>query len=102
MVDKIIAAGANVVFCQKGVDDLVQHYFAKAGVLCFRRLKESDMVALSKATGGTLVGEIMEIQPKDLGVAAKVEEKEVGTGRRSSAAPSCLNTTCRRRARIRA
>ena len=79
MVDKIAAAGANVVFCQKGVDDLVQHYLAKAGILCFRRLKESDMVALSKATGGNLVAEIMEIQAKDLGVAAKVEEMEVGT-----------------------
>ena len=79
MVDKIASAGANVVFCQKGVDDLVQHYLAKAGILCFRRLKESDMVALSKATGGNLVGEIMEIKSSDLGVAAKVEEKEVGT-----------------------
>ncbi len=79
MVDKIASAGANVIFCQKGVDDLVQHYLAKAGILCFRRLKESDMVALSKATGGNLVGEIMEIKPSDLGVAAKVEEKEVGT-----------------------
>jgi len=79
MVDKIVKTGANVVFCQKGVDDLVQHYLAKAGVLCFRRLKESDMVALSKATGGNLVGEILEIQSKDLGTADKVEEKEVGT-----------------------
>ncbi len=79
MVDKIASAGANVIFCQKGVDDLVQHYLAKAGILCFRRLKESDMVALSKATGGNLVGEIMEIKSSDLGVAAKVEEKEVGT-----------------------
>ncbi len=78
MVDKIVSTGANVVFCQKGVDDLVQHYLAKAGVLCFRRLKESDIIAISKATGGTLVGEIMEIQAKDLGTAAEVAEKEVG------------------------
>ncbi len=78
MVDKIVSTGANVVFCQKGVDDLVQHYLAKAGVLCFRRLKESDIIAISKATGGTLVGEIMEIQAKDLGTAEEVAEKEVG------------------------
>ncbi len=79
MVDKVIEIGANVVFCQKGVDDLVQHYLAKAGILCFRRLKESDMIAIAKATGASLVGEIMEAQKKDLGTAQQVEEKEVGT-----------------------
>lgn len=79
MVDKVVEIGANVVFCQKGVDDLVQHYLAKAGILCFRRLKESDMIAISKATGASLVGEIMEAQKKDLGTAQQVEEKEVGT-----------------------
>ncbi len=78
IVDKIVSTGANVVFCQKGVDDLVQHYLAKAGVLCFRRLKESDIIAISKATGGSLVGEPMEIQAKDLGTAEEVAEKEVG------------------------
>ena len=89
MVDKIASVGANVVFCQKGVDDLVQHYLAKAGILCFRRLKESDMIAISKATGGTLVGEIMEIQSKDLGTAAEVAEKEVG------AESMCFITGCK-------
>lgn len=89
MVDKIASVGANVVFCQKGVDDLVQHYLAKAGILCFRRLKESDMIAISKATGGTLVGEIMEIQSKDLGTAEEVAEKEVG------AESMCFITGCK-------
>ena len=79
MVDKVIEAGANVVFCQKGVDDLVQHYMAKAGIFCCRRLKQSDIEAIAKATGGKLVGEIMELKPSDLGVAAQVEEKDVGT-----------------------
>ncbi|WP_400209854.1 thermosome subunit alpha [Candidatus Methanarcanum hacksteinii] len=89
MVDKIISVGANVVFCQKGVDDLVQHYLAKAGILCFRRLKESDMIAISKATGGSLVGEVMEIQAKDLGTADEVAEKEVG------AESMCFITGCK-------
>ncbi len=89
MVDKIASVGANVVFCQKGVDDLVQHYLAKAGILCFRRLKESDMIAISKATGGSLVGEVMEIQAKDLGTADEVAEKEVG------AESMCFITGCK-------
>ncbi|MDD7424118.1 MAG: thermosome subunit alpha [Candidatus Methanomethylophilaceae archaeon] len=79
MVDKVVEAGANVVFCQKGVDDLVQNYLAKAGVFCCRRLKQSDIEAIAKATGGKLVGEIMELKPSDLGTAAMVEEKDVGT-----------------------
>ena len=78
MVDKVIEAGANVVFCQKGVDDLVQHYMAKAGIFCCRRLKQSDIEAVAKATGGKLVGEIMELKPSDLGVAEQVEERDVG------------------------
>ena len=89
MVDKIASVGANVVFCQKGVHDLVQHYLAKAGILCFRRLKESDMIAISKATGGSLVGEVMEIQAKDLGTADEVAEKEVG------AESMCFITGCK-------
>lgn len=79
MVDKLVGVGANVVFCQKGVDDLVQHHMAKAGIFCSRRLKQSDMEALAKATGGKLVGKISEITSADLGKAKTVEEKEVGT-----------------------
>lgn len=79
MVDKCKEVGANVVFCQKGVDDLVQHYMAKEGIFCCRRLKQSDIEAIAKATGANLVGEIMEMTKNDLGTAKSVEEREVGT-----------------------
>ncbi len=79
MVDKVKEVGANVVFCQKGVDDLVQHYMAKSGIFCCRRLKQSDMEAVAKATGATLVGQYTELKASDLGTADCVEEKEVGT-----------------------
>ena len=78
MVDKIKKAGANVVFCQKGIDDLVQHYLAKQGIFAARRLKESDMEKISKATGANVVGNIDELSAKDLGVAGMVEEKKIG------------------------
>jgi thermosome len=79
LVDKVVSTGANVVFCQKGVDDLVQHYFAKSGVFVCRRLKQSDMEDLVRATGGRIIGNILEMQATDLGSAALVEEKLVGT-----------------------
>ena len=79
LVDKVVSTGANVVFCQKGVDDLVQHYFAKSGVFVCRRLKQSDMEDLARATGGRIIGNILEMQATDLGSAALVEEKLVGT-----------------------
>ena len=79
MVDKVASTGANVVFCQKGVDDLVQHHLAKAGIFAARRLKESDIEALAKATGGKIVGNISEMSSNDLGKAKLVEEREVGT-----------------------
>jgi thermosome len=78
MVEKIKAVGANVVFSSKAVDELVQHYLAKAGILGYRRLKESDVEAIAKATGGTVVGNLNEITKDDLGHAALVEEKLVG------------------------
>ncbi|AIZ56317.1 thermosome subunit alpha [Candidatus Methanoplasma termitum] len=78
LVDKIKEVGANVVFSSKGVDELVQHYLAKAGILGYRRLKQSDLDAIAKATGGTVVGSVMEITKKDLGTAGLVEEKMVG------------------------
>jgi thermosome len=78
MVEKIKEIGANVVFSSKGVDELVQHYLAKAGILGYRRLKQSDLEAIAKATGGTVVGNVMEITKKDLGTAGLVEEKMVG------------------------
>ena len=77
-IEKIKALGANVVFSQKGVDDLVQHYLAKNGILGYRRLKQSDLEAISKATGATIVGNVMELTKEDLGTAGAVEEKQVG------------------------
>ena len=58
MVDKIMSAGANVVMCQKGIDDIAQHYLAKEGILAVRRVKESDMYKLSKATGAKVVNNL--------------------------------------------
>ncbi len=77
MVDKIVKAGANVVFCQKGIDDFAQHYLAKAGILACRRVKKSDMEALAKATGGRIVTNLDDLTEKDLGYAKVVEEKKV-------------------------
>jgi thermosome len=77
-VEKIKASGANVVFCQKGIDDLVQHYLAKADIFACRRLKESDMEKISRATGAAIVGKLDELNAKDLGKAAMVEEKKIG------------------------
>ncbi len=77
MVDKIKSVGANVVFCQKGIDDLAQHYLAKAGILAVRRVKESDMGRLAKATGGRIVTNIEDLTPNDLGYAEIVEERKV-------------------------
>jgi thermosome len=76
--DAIGKAGANVVVCQKGIDDLVQHYLAKAGIYAVRRAKESDMEALSRATGGRVVTALEDLSPKDLGRAKVVEERKVG------------------------
>ena len=77
MVNKIAATGANVVFCQKGIDDIAQHYLAKKGILAARRVKKSDMEALAKATGGRIVSNLDDLTSKDLGYAEKVEEKKV-------------------------
>ncbi|MCL2509661.1 MAG: TCP-1/cpn60 chaperonin family protein [Methanomassiliicoccaceae archaeon] len=78
IVEKIKSVGANVVFSSKGVDELVQHYLAKAGILGYRRLKQSDLEAIAKATGANVVGSVMEITKDDLGTAGLVEEKLVG------------------------
>jgi len=78
MVDKIVNAGANVVFCQKGIDDLAQYYLAKAGVLAVRRVKKSDMEKLAKATGAKILTDLREVSSEDLGEAKLVEERKVG------------------------
>jgi len=77
MVEKISASGANVVICQKGIDDIAQHYLAKANVLAVRRVKESDMTKLAKATGARMVTNLEELTDKDLGFAKLVEERKV-------------------------
>ncbi|AAB99002.1 thermosome (ths) [Methanocaldococcus jannaschii DSM 2661] len=77
MVEKIAATGANVVFCQKGIDDLAQHYLAKKGILAVRRVKKSDMEKLAKATGARIVTKIDDLTPEDLGEAGLVEERKV-------------------------
>lgn len=78
MVDKVKATGANVVFCQKGVDDLVQHYLAKNGIFAVRRVKESDLKMLAKATGARVSTSLDELTKDDLGVAGLVEERKIG------------------------
>lgn len=79
MVDKITEAGANVLICQKGIDDIAQHYLAKAGILGVRRVKESDMYKLSRATGARIVNNIDELSASDLGAARLAEERKVET-----------------------
>jgi archaeal chaperonin len=79
MVDKVAAAGANVLLCQKGIDDIAQHYLAKAGILAVRRIKESDMYKLSRATGARIVNNLDELSANDLGYAKLVEERKVET-----------------------
>jgi chaperonin GroEL (HSP60 family) len=78
MAEKITAAGANVVVCQKGIDDMAQHFLARKGVLAVRRAKKSDMEKLAKATGGKIVTKLEDITPADLGHAALVEERKIG------------------------
>tara|TARA_B100000989_G_scaffold266325_1_gene219718 strand:- start:5094 stop:6716 length:1623 start_codon:yes stop_codon:yes gene_type:complete len=78
LVEKIQASGANAVVCQKGIDDLAQHYMSKAGIFAIRRAKKSDMEALSKATGGRVLTNIDDLTSSDLGKAARVEERKIG------------------------
>jgi len=78
MVTKIKASGADVVFCQKGVDDMVQHYLSKEGIMAARRLKESDMEKLARATGGRITSNLDDLKAQDLGFAGLVEERKIG------------------------
>ncbi|HUI86509.1 MAG TPA: thermosome subunit beta [Nitrososphaerales archaeon] len=77
MAEKVAEAGATVVICQKGIDDIAQHYLAKSGILAVRRAKESDMSKLAKATGARVVNNFEDLSSKDLGFAAVVEERKV-------------------------
>ncbi len=78
LVDRIIQSGANVLVCQKGIDDMAQHFFAKAGIYAVRRVKKSDMEKLARATGAKIVTSIEDLNSSDLGNAGTVEEKKVG------------------------
>ncbi len=77
MVDKLHNVGANVLICQKGIDDIAQHYLAKHGILAVRRVKESDMIKLGKATGGRVSSNLDDLSEKDLGIADLVHQKKV-------------------------
>ena len=77
MTDKIIQSGANVVLCQKGIDDTAQHYLAKAKILSARRVKKSDIDSLSRATGGAVIHNLNDLKKEDLGYAKLVEERKV-------------------------
>lgn len=77
MVDKVIGSGANVVLCQKGLDDMAQHYLAKSGIIAVRRIKESDLTKLAKATGARIVTNLDDLFEKDLGIAETVEERKI-------------------------
>jgi archaeal chaperonin len=79
MVDKLSSAGANVALCQKGIDDIAQHYLSRAGILAVRRVKESDISKLAKATGAKMITNINELTGDDLGKAQIVEERQVET-----------------------
>tara|TARA_B100000900_G_scaffold416179_1_gene449759 strand:+ start:6289 stop:7911 length:1623 start_codon:yes stop_codon:yes gene_type:complete len=78
LVEKIQNSGANVLICQKGIDELAQHYMAKSGIFAIRRAKKSDMEALSKATSGNIVTNLDDLSKADLGHAERVEEKKIG------------------------
>ncbi len=78
MIEKIISSGANMVICQKGIDDLAQHFLSRKGIIAIRRAKKSDMEKLARATGGKIVSSINALSASDLGFAALVEERKTG------------------------
>ena len=78
MADKIKASGANVLLCQKGIDDTAQHFLAKDGIMAARRVKKSDMEKLARATGGKIVSNLDDLKSNDLGNAELAEERRVG------------------------
>ena len=78
MVDKVLASGANVVVCQKGIDDMAQHFMSRKGVIAIRRAKKSDMEKLARATGAKIISNIDALAASDLGYAALVEERRTG------------------------
>jgi len=77
-VEKIKVSGANVIICQKGIDDMAQHFLAKEGIYAVRRAKQSDINALARATGGKVITNLDDLSKDDLGLAGVVEEVKVG------------------------
>ena len=77
MVEKVAASGCNVLFCQKGIDDVAQHYLSKKGILTARRVKKSDIEKLARATGGRIISNLSDITKEDLGYAGIVEEQKI-------------------------
>jgi len=90
MVEKIVKVKANVVFCQKGIDDVAQHYMAKHGIIACRRVKKSDMEKLSKATGAKIVTTLEDLTEADLGNAGLVEERKIA-GEQMTFVEKCKN-----------
>jgi len=78
MVEKVKSVTANVIFCQKGIDDIVQYYLSKDGIYACRRVAKSDMESLARATGGKIIGNLNELSEEDLGSAEIVEEVKHG------------------------
>ena len=78
MVEKLAAKGANVILCQKGIDDMAQHFLSRKNILALRRIKKSDMEKLAKATGGKVITSLDDMTKKDLGYAQLVEERKIG------------------------
>src|SRR5438046_9387306 len=78
MADKIAQAGASVVLCQKGIDEIAQSFMAKQGILAARRIKKSDIEKLSRATGGRIITNLEDMRASDLGGAGLVEEGKIG------------------------
>ncbi|MGA2681665.1 MAG: thermosome subunit beta [Candidatus Bathyarchaeia archaeon] len=78
MVTKVKGSGADIVFCQKGIDDMVQHFLSKEGIMAARRVKESDMEKLSRATGARIISDLDDLKAADLGLAGHVEERKIG------------------------
>ncbi|MEM2963402.1 MAG: thermosome subunit beta [Candidatus Anstonellales archaeon] len=92
MVEKIAASGANVVFCQKGIDDVAQHYLAKKGIAAVRRVKKSDMEKLARATGARIATSLEDLSEKEIGKAGKVEERKIA-GEAMVFVEDCANAT---------
>lgn len=90
-VEAIAKAGANVVFCQKGIGTTASHYLARHGIMAARRLKDEEMKMLALATGARIVGDVMQVTEKDLGRAGLVEERKTGKDKQMIFVQDCPN-----------